>query len=227
MVCFTECCRELNLLLTPYDVIRLKNRLGLSSGDFLDRYTDCGFDEDRPLPMAYLQMSENERKTCPFVSAKGCIVYEDRPSACRIYPIARASRLHRSHDLVLDNYFVLHEDHCMGFEEEQFWKMDEWLRDQGLQHYYELNDLWMGIVTHPMLRNARLPQKQQQIFYFASYNSDKFREMVFNSRLLSLFEIENDEIEQIKTNETTLLKFAFKWMQCSLLGEGILKPRAL
>jgi Fe-S-cluster containining protein len=217
----------LNLLLTPYDVIRLKNRLGLSSGDFLDRYTDCGFDEDRPLPMAYLQMSENERKTCPFVSAKGCIVYEDRPSACRIYPIARASRLHRSHDLVLDNYFVLHEDHCMGFEEEQFWKMDEWLRDQGLQHYYELNDLWMGIVTHPMLRNARLPQKQQQIFYFASYNSDKFREMVFNSRFLSLFEIEGDEIEQIRTNETTLLKFAFKWMQCSLLGEGILKPRAL
>jgi len=227
VVCFTECCRDLKLLLTPYDVIRLKNRLGLSSGDFLDRYTDCGFDEDRPLPMAYLQMSENERKTCPFVSAKGCIVYEDRPSACRIYPIARASRLHRVHGLVLENYFVLHEDHCMGFKEEQFWKMDEWLRDQGLQHYYELNDLWMGIVTHPMLRNARLPQKQQQIFYFASYNSDKFREMVFNSRFLSLFEIEGDEIEQIRTNETTLLKFAFKWMQCSLLGEGILKPRAL
>jgi hypothetical protein len=115
----------------------------------------------------------------------------------------------------------------MGFKEEQFWKMDEWLKDQGLEHYYELNDLWMGIVTHPMLRNAHLSQKQLQIFYFASYNSDKFREMVFNSRLLSLFEIENDEIEQIKTNETTLLKFAFKWMQFSFLGQGTLKLRAL
>jgi hypothetical protein len=51
--------------------------------------------------------------------------------------------------------------------------------------------------------------------------------MVFNSRLLSLFEIENDEIEQIKTNETTLLKFAFKWMQFSFLGQGTLKLRAL
>jgi hypothetical protein len=177
--------------------------------------------------MAYLQMSQNERKTCPFVSTKGCVVYEDRPSACRIYPIARASRLHRVHGVVLENYFVLHEDHCMGFKEEQFWKMDEWLKDQGLEHYYELNDLWMGIVTHPMLRNAHLSQKQLQIFYFASYNSDKFREMVFNSRLLSLFEIENDEIEQIKTNETTLLKFAFKWMQFSFLGQGTLKLRAL
>jgi len=85
----------------------------------------------------------------------------------------------------------------------------------------------MGIVTHPRLRNAHLPQKQQQIFYFASYNSDKFREMVFNTRFLSLFEIEDDEIEQIRSNETTLLKFAFKWMQFTLLGEGTLKPRTL
>jgi hypothetical protein len=115
----------------------------------------------------------------------------------------------------------------MGFKEEQFWKMDEWLRDQGLEDYYELNDLWMGIVTHPRLRNAHLPQKQQQIFYFASYNSDKFRDMVFNSRFLSLFEIEDNEIEQIRTDETTLLKFAFKWMQFCLLGEGTLKPRTL
>jgi len=49
--------------------------------------------------------------------------------------------------------------------------------------------------------------------------------MVFNSRFLSLFEIEDDAIEQMKTNETTLLKVAFKWMQFSLLGEGTLKPR--
>jgi hypothetical protein len=51
--------------------------------------------------------------------------------------------------------------------------------------------------------------------------------MVFNTRFLSLFEIEDDEIEQIRSNETTLLKFAFKWMQFTLLGEGTLKPRTL
>ncbi len=36
--CFTECCRDLRLALTPYDILRLKNRLGLASNDFLDQY---------------------------------------------------------------------------------------------------------------------------------------------------------------------------------------------
>jgi hypothetical protein len=225
VVCFTECCRDLNLQLTPYDVMRLKNRLGLCSGDFLDRHTDSRFDENRPLPMVYLQMDQNQRKTCPFVSPKGCLVYEDRPSACRIYPVARASRLHRVHDVVLENYFVLHEDHCLGFEEEKFWQMDGWLKDQGLEDYHQFNDLWMAIVTSPKLRNAQLSQRQQQMFYLASYDLDKLRGMVFNSRFLSLFQIEDIEIEQIRTNETALLKLAFKWMHLFLLGEGTLKPR--
>jgi hypothetical protein len=225
--CFTECCRDLNLQLTPYDVMRLKNRLGLSSDDFLDRYTDCGFDGNRPLPIVFLQMSPNGRKTCPFVSPQGCLVYEDRPSACRIYPIARASRLHRIHGSLLENYFVLHEDHCLGFEDERYWKIDEWLKDQGLEDYRRYNDLWMAIITHPKLRNATLPQKQQQMFFVAAYNSDRFRQMVFQSRFLDLFQIQQDEIEQIRINETALLDLAFKWLQFSFLGEAALKPRTI
>ena len=32
--CFNQCCRRLNLVLTPYDVLRLKNHLGMSSEEF-------------------------------------------------------------------------------------------------------------------------------------------------------------------------------------------------
>ncbi len=223
--CFTECCRDLNLLLTPFDIVRLKNRLAISSGEFLDRYADCRFDENRHLPMMYLQMNENERKTCPFVSDKGCQLYEDRPSACRIYPIARASRIHRVHGTLLENYFVLREGHCRGFEEERFWEVKEWLQDQGLRDYYESNDLWMEIVTHPRLRSAPLSEKQQQVFYLASYNSDKFREMVLQSRFLSVFNISPEESEAIRHNDGALLRLAFNWMKFSLLGEPVLKPQ--
>jgi Fe-S-cluster containining protein len=223
--CFTECCRDLKLLLTPYDIMRLKNRLGISSDELLDRYTDCGSDGNRPLPMVYLQMSQNGRRTCPFVSPEGCLVYEDRPSACRTYPIARASRLHRAHGSVMENYFILQEDHCLGFKEDRHWKIEQWLEDQGLDDYLGPNDLWMAIITHPNLRNAPLPEKQQQMFYIASYNSDKFRDMVFRSRFLKLFRIEQDEIEQIRNSDPALLDLAFKWMQFSFLGEPALKPR--
>ena len=98
--CFTECCRDLKLMLTPYDIVRLKNRLGLTAGDFLDHYGSTCFDEQRNLPTMALKMREDARKTCPFVSRDGCTLYEDRPAACRIYPLARASRLHPLHGTV-------------------------------------------------------------------------------------------------------------------------------
>ena len=37
--CFTKCCRGINIILTPYDIIRMKNRLGLTSDEFLSIYT--------------------------------------------------------------------------------------------------------------------------------------------------------------------------------------------
>ena len=35
IACFTRCCRNIDILLTPYDVIRMKNRLGITSTEFL------------------------------------------------------------------------------------------------------------------------------------------------------------------------------------------------
>jgi hypothetical protein len=37
--CFNECCQDLNQFLTPYDILCLKNHLGMTSGAFLERYT--------------------------------------------------------------------------------------------------------------------------------------------------------------------------------------------
>jgi len=33
--CFTKCCSNIDIMLTPYDIVRLKRRLGISSGEFL------------------------------------------------------------------------------------------------------------------------------------------------------------------------------------------------
>lgn len=32
---FSKCCENIDILLTPYDIVRLKNRLGISSQDNL------------------------------------------------------------------------------------------------------------------------------------------------------------------------------------------------
>lgn len=224
--CFTECCRDLKLMLTPYDVLRLKNHFGMSAEDFLDEYTDSKVDEQRNLTMVFLKMAENERKTCPFVSPEGCRVYKDRPAACRTYPIARASRLHRLHQTVLEEYFVLHEPHCRGFEAGRDWTMEEWTGDQGLEPYHEMNNLWMKIITHPKLRQgASLSVKQHQMFFMAAYNLDKFRQFVLGSRFLQLFELEPEEAKKLEKDDQALLKLAFNWLLFSLFNEPTLKMK--
>lgn len=223
--CFTECCRDLNLLLTPYDIVRLRNRLAMDAGEFLDRYAEVRFDEGKNLAMVYLQMQENDRRTCPFVSAAGCEIYTDRPSACRIYPLARASRMDRRHGNVLEDYFVLQEAHCKGFDEDHVWAAEEWIEDQGLELYHELNNLWMAIITHARLRKGALPDKQQQMFFLASYNIDKFRKFVLESRFLQAFDLPEQEVEALSRDDEALLRLAFKWLSFSLCNEPALKMR--
>ena len=66
--CFNRCCRNLNLFLYPYDVIRLKARLGVTSDEFLDRHVDAVLRPGSRFPDVLLRMAENAEKTCPFLT---------------------------------------------------------------------------------------------------------------------------------------------------------------
>jgi len=39
--CFNHCCADINIVLTPYDIIRLKNRLGITSPEFHEKSPWC------------------------------------------------------------------------------------------------------------------------------------------------------------------------------------------
>lgn len=221
--CFTECCRALNLLLTPYDILRFKSHLGLKSGDFLDRYVTLKPDETTGLPFAFLQMQENERQTCPFVAAAGCRVYPDRPSACRTYPLARASRKHAVHGMVLEQYYVLREDHCQGFQETREFDIDQWVVDQGLESYHEFNNRWMEIITNRVLKQKPLPAKQMQMIYLAAYDLDRFRGFVFAGRFLEMFEVSPEDLAAAKRTDEGLLRLAFNWLRLTLFHQPTLR----
>jgi len=72
--CFNDCCGDVNIFLTPYDVLRLKNHLEISSGEFLRQYTISPFDENLKYPVVLLKMNDNEKKSCQFVTEDGCSV---------------------------------------------------------------------------------------------------------------------------------------------------------
>ncbi len=223
--CFTECCRELNLVLTPYDILRLKNCLELHAEAFLDRYTEVRPNEQNGLPMVYLLMNDDPRRTCPFVSPRGCRVYAHRPSACRTYPLARASRTHAVHGAVLEKYYLLREDHCQGFAENRRWSVKQWVSGQGLPPYHEMNNHWMEIATDRRIQGG-LNDKQLQMFYLASYDLDRFRKFIFSGRFFDLFVVSDREREQLEQDQEALLRFAFRWLRFSLFHEPVLELKS-
>jgi uncharacterized protein len=222
--CFTSCCADLNLVLTPYDVLRLKNRLKLTSEIFLGRYATSYIDEKYGVPVVKLKMDNDENRRCPFVSPGGCLVYEDRPGACRLYPLGRAaSKIHESQQTG-EYYFMLKEPHCLGFDEMREWTVQEWIADQGVDEYNAMNDYFMDITAGRQSKTIkRLNERQLQMYYMASYSLDDFRRFVFETSFLKRFDITQDVLSRIKTDETELMAFAGQWLKFSLFGEKTLQ----
>ena len=70
----------------------MKRRLGMTSGEFLEKYTLMPVHKDMKTPVVMLRMNDDEAKTCPFLTDAGCGVYADRPWPCRMYPLGLAAQ---------------------------------------------------------------------------------------------------------------------------------------
>ncbi len=230
--CFTKCCSGIDIILTPYDIIRLKNRLQLSSEEFLAIYTEPKLLEKTDLPVISLKLLDDEtsdpdQKKCPFVREDGCIIYEDRPTTCRYYPLGVATLSHvEGADDEGGFYFFVHEPHCLGFEEDKEWTVREWRENQGVDSYDKINEKWTDLIVRKRSfpKNVMLTEQSKQLFFLASYNIDKFKQFVFDSSFLKRYKIDDKTVEKIREDEIALLEFAIKWLTSLFFkGENIEK----
>jgi Fe-S-cluster containining protein len=226
--CFNKCCADLQLILTPYDILRIKNRLGLSSHVFLNKYTVPVTGGGAVFPMIRLRMREDDAQCCPFVSSDGCTIYDDRPGACRLYPIGRgASSGPPGGSGEQEVYFVVNEAHCLGFEQEREWTVEEWLADQRADHYNMMNRQWMEIVTSRSPRKGELTEDKLQMFYMTSYNLDRFRDFVLKTKFSRVFDLSEEDVAGIREDETILLELGMRWLKFALYGEETLRLNPL
>ncbi|MCD6304689.1 MAG: YkgJ family cysteine cluster protein [Deltaproteobacteria bacterium] len=218
--CFTQCCARLRLVLTPYDIVRMKSRLRLSSEEFLEKYTETLIDPHHRFPLVKLKMNSRAEGSCPFVTESGCAIYEDRPEACRLYPVGRASATPDGATGSAHAYFLVVEPHCLGFQEDRTWTLEEWLRHEGIREYAAMNDPWRSIMTSSKsLGNPSHLSQKHQMFFMASYNLDKFRQFIFKSKFFDRFRVDSELKDILKIDDTRLMHFAFDWLKFSLFGE--------
>ncbi|MCK5312438.1 MAG: YkgJ family cysteine cluster protein [Desulfobacteraceae bacterium] len=220
--CFNECCRDLNQFLTPYDILRLKNNLKIKSGELLRKYTSMHKGPGTGLPVITFKPDPDSGHACPFVTEKGCSVYEDRPASCRMYPLARAITKSRETGEITEYYALIEEPHCKGLGQKKNQTVKQWIATQGVQIYNEMNDKLMEIIS---LKNMMMPGKlegvQEDNFYLACYDLDGFRDKIINDDLLSDLSVPDSVLQKIKEDDLALLDFGFEWIKYFLFGKDM------
>lgn len=217
--CFNQCCRDLNQFLTPYDVLRLKNRLALSSGDFLKQYTVQHIGPQSGLPIVTFRTERARGQKCPFVTEQGCGVYEDRPASCRTYPLARIVSRSQETGVLSERYLLIRENHCLGFEEARQQTVEEWIVKQGLAEYNEMNDRVLDLIH---LKNRHRPEaldpESRRLLRLALYDIDGFREYAGEQAFSGPSPTASD-LEAME--DTALLRFSIQWVRRVFLEPGL------
>ena len=223
VACFTRCCKDADMYLYPYDIIRMKKGLGISSDRFLEQYSIQAIRDNPYFPSLMLKMSDDQEKSCPFLSPEGCTIYKDRPFSCRSYPLERAVARSCDENGRKVLYFIMRHSYCLGHKESREWTVTEWIEDQDMELYNEMNDLWVDIDS--MFRvnpwgSQGIDSPALKMAFMACFNIDMFKKFIFESSFLSRFDLPGERIEKLKRSDVELMKFGFDWTKFFLTGSG-------
>ena len=224
--CYNACCKRADITLTPYDVIRLKDRLELSTGEFLQQHTSPYAMDQHGLPG--LKMRTDDDGACLFVTDEGCSVYSDRPTACRYYPLGHMAM--KSVDAKQDetHYFLVKEEHCKGHEESKVRTISEYRKDLGIVDYDGYNREWLQIMLKKKSAGPTVgqpPENTLQLFFMASYDMDRFRRFVLSDQFRSTYEVDAATYEVLEKEDVALMQFGVRFMKQVFFGERTIAER--
>jgi uncharacterized protein len=221
LTCFNKCCRNLNLFLYPYDVLRLKNALGISSDTFLDRHVDVVLREGSHFPEVLLRMADTPEKTCPFLQESGCRMYPDRPDTCRRFPVEHGVLFNDSGKAAETISFFRPPEFCLGQFETDRRTLDSWCDDQEAAGYHEKTVRWAELKRlfqcNPWGAEGPMGSRAKMAF-MATYNLDRFREFVLGSSFLKRYRVKPITINKVRSDDSALMLFGFAWVKLFLWG---------
>ena len=217
--CFNRCCRNLNLFLYPYDVVRLKHSLDMTSDQFIDRYVDVVLREGRHFPDVLLRMADDPEQTCPFLNDAGCRVYPDRPDTCRTFPIEHGLHYGEPGEPPARLSFFRPPDFCLGQQEPEEWTLETWAEDQDAVQHNRMTRQWatlLAMFTSDPWQGQGPNGPKGRMAFMATYNVDAFRDFVFASSFLKRYKVKKDLLARIEKDDTALLNFGMDWVKLFL-----------
>jgi Fe-S-cluster containining protein len=226
--CFNACCMNIDIILTPYDIIRLKQRLGITSTEFLRRYTEPFEFAKNSIAGVRLQPVEGGT-ACQFVTDEGCSVYTDRPTACRYYPVGLLSTRRQDENFDRASYALVKEDHCHGHFEERRLTIAEYRREQGLEEYDEQGRAWRQQILKVKSAGpyiGKMSKASLQFFFMASYDIDRFREFVRSEGFKTTYDVDQETMEALLGDDVALMAFGDRMIRQIMYAEKTIPLKA-
>jgi hypothetical protein len=207
--CFNACCQDLQQILTPYDIIRLKHHFNIQSSLFLKKYTRSFIGPETGLPVIMLKTKSNLDLRCIFVSDDGCNVYSDRPASCRYYPLSRLVSRSRETGKKSVTFLLIKESHCLGHNENHQQSIKKWLNSQELSKDDTYNDRMLDLIASKNKAGIKtLSNKQKDIFFMCCYDIDSFKDHAVKHQLIS----KTMKMKGSIADDLEWLDFALTWV---------------
>jgi uncharacterized protein len=206
--CFTRCCRDVNIYLTPYDIIRLRRSLKIGSGEFLSKYTRHFIAQEIHIPVVQLEMNP-ETLYCKLVTDEGCSVYENRPWACRMFPLDLGKKS--------DEYRLMAgKERCLGLNESSTWVVEDWLNSQSVQPHVVMDHAFQAVLPPPDFKPWTAVEAGLGQLLFLAYDLDRFALLLDDSRLRAIYDLDDDLLLRVREDDEALLKLAFIYIRSQI-----------
>jgi Fe-S-cluster containining protein len=225
--CFNACCRQADITLTPYDVIRIKQHLGVGSSEVLKNHTVPFEMDNHGVPG--IKMRTTDAGTCLFmVEGEGCSIYENRPTACRYYPVALLAMKPSDAPSEKQAYSLVQEEHCKGHLEGKEQSIDEYRAEQGVIDYDEHNRDFLQLILKKKSAGPAIGRPSEtslQLFFMACYDIDRFRKFVGSESFRASYALDASVFEQIDQDDVFALQFAMAFLKQVLFGEKTIEEQ--
>lgn len=219
--CWNACCKQADITLTPYDIIRLKNATGKDSSAILKEHTvPFTMDADG---MPGIKLRTTDEGACLFMHEEdGCTIYENRPSACRYYPLGNLSmkKANQAHE---NQHFVLvKEDHCKGHEEDRTLNIQDYRTEQKVEVYDQHNIEYFQLILKKKSMGpgvGKPPEMSLQLFFMACFDQDRFRRFALSDSFKKNYKLEDELYSSIEKDDIALMYFGFRLLRQVLYNE--------
>jgi len=226
--CFNACCNQADVTLAPYDILRLKRRLGMSSTEFLKQYT-VPFQMDQDGTPGVKLKTTDTGACLQLDGDAGCGVYTDRPTVCRYYPVAILALREKGASSAEERYSLIEEAHCKGHDEDREITIADYREEQGCGPYDEKNREWYQLILKKKSAGptvGRPPQTSLNLFFMASYDIDTFRRFVLSDNFRRTYALPDGLFAEMEQDDEALLAFSYRFLRQVLFGEHTIQEAA-